>query len=720
MPADPKSPRSLRRPAAGGLATLILATAAAAESADGNGEGEPGAEYAGKPIEEIIVPGRYLGGERISGMKVPTPPLDVPQSFTVVSREQMDDQAFTNLGDVLRYTPGANVGQGEGHRDQITIRGQNTTADFFLDGLRDDVQYFRPLYNLERIEILRGANALIFGRGGGGGVVNRVTKTPNIGESFTSGAVAADSLGEYSISLDSNIALGEQRAVRTNLFHEHLDNHRDQYEGDRYAINPTFLQRFGESTSLLLSYEYVDDDRVVDRGVPAVGSEPLRGFDNTFFGDPDANVTTLQAHVVRARVEHRFSAAFSLDSTLQYADYDKLYQNLYPVGFDDQALTVSLDGYRDATERQNLIWQSNLVGEFETGRVSHTLLAGVEYGDQQTDNSRSDILFAASDDDQITFPFTDPLVIPSFSFPGLSRDSSSDVQFLSFYLQDQIDIGRHLILVGGLRYDRFDIGVTDRIEIADGAGDGNNGLLGRVDEELSPRVGIIVKPVQQVSVYASYNRSFLPRAGDQFLSLTPSDAALAPEEFENYEVGVKWDATDDLAVTAAVFRLDRESGTTVDPNNPENTLLIGSRTEGFEMQLVGSLLPRWSVTAGYSYLDARETGRVVDGSVDNRRIAQVPEHMFSIWNRITATERMTFGFGANYQAEQFATIGNGVTLPDYVRFDAAVNYRLNDRLALQLNVENLFDVDYFPAAHNDNNISTGEPLNARLTITGRL
>jgi catecholate siderophore receptor len=669
--------------------------------------------------EEIIVPGRQFGPEQVSGLKTGTPPINVPQSLSIVSREQIQEQAFQDIGDVLRFTPGAAVGQGEGHRDQVTIRGQNTTADFFINGLRDDVQYFRPFYNLERIEILRGANALVFGRGGGGGVINRVTKSPDLERSFIAGNAGADTFGAYLGAIDTNVTVGERSAFRLNAYYESLQNHRDFFDGERYAVNPTFATAFGPNTTLELSYEYVKDDRVVDRGVPSVNGSPLRGFDNTFFGDPQANRTGLDAHIVRGRVDHRFTRALSFNTTVQYADYDKFYQNLFPVGADDVAATVTLDGYADATERQNLIVQSNLVAEFTTGLLAHTVLFGAEYGDQRTANARNDVLFDSTGSDRVTFPFTDPLVIPAFSFPDFSRDRSSDVRFTSLFVQDELDIGEHFILVGGLRYDRFDIDVFDRIA-ADVPDDGNNGLLGRVDEEISPRLGLIYKPRDNVSLYTSYSRSFLPRSGDQFLSLTPSSEALEPESFENYEVGVKWDPRPELSVTAAVFRLDRESGTTVDPNDPGNTLLIGTRTQGVEVQLVGQVLPRWSVNAGYSFLDGDERGRVVDGAVANRTLAQVPEHMFSIWNRVEASDKLSFGLGASYQADQFASISNAVTLPEYVRIDAAVNYRLRDNLQLQLNVENLFDTDYFPAAHNDNNITTGEPLHARFSVISRL
>ena len=667
--------------------------------------------------ETIIVTGQYLANEKFSGTKTQTPLVDVPQSLSVVSAAQIADQFFIDIGDISRFTPGVSIGLGEGHRDQITIRGQNTTADFFVDGLRDDVQYFRPLYNLDQVEILRGSNALIFGRGGGGGVINRVTKKAIVGETFGSASASVDTFGSALVSGDINIDAGDRAGFRLNGFYETLDNHRDFFGGDRFAFNPTGTFQLTPDTRLQVSYEYVDDDRTVDRGVPSLNGVPLEGFDTTFFGDPDFNRTTLQAHIARARIDHNFGDKISANVTAQYADYDKLYQNLFPVGFDDTAGTVSLDGYIDETDRQNFIIQSNLVANLDTGPLSHTLLVGAEYGDQDTANTRRDTLFTDSQDDQVTFLFTDPLVIPEVSFPTLNRDRGSNVQFVSIYAQDQVDIGDHFKLIAGLRYDRFEVDVLNADSSVLASNDGIGLPLARTDTEVSPRIGLIYKPRESISLYGSWSQSFLPRSGDQFLVLTPETESLAPEGFENFEIGAKWDITNRLSFTAALFQLDRDSGATVDPDNVDNLIIIGSRTQGLELQLSGELLPNWTFNAGYSYLDADERGRIVNGLEDNRTLSQVPEHLFSLWNRYDVTAKFGLGLGVTFQSEQFASISNNVELPDFARVDAAIYYQVNDRIQLQINLENLTNSDFFPSAHNDNNIQTAEPFNARFTLT---
>ncbi len=663
--------------------------------------------------EEIIVKGEYLSIDKVNSVKTPTPIIDIPQSLSIVSNVQIKDQSFMSIGDILRYTPGLSISQGEGHRDAIIIRGNQTTADFFLDGVRDDVQYFRPLYNIEQVEILRGANALLFGRGGGGGVINRVQKKPIQGEQFVGLTASVDTFASYNFAGDVNYALTDNVALRLNAYYEELDNHRDFFDGSRYAFNPTIAWNVTSQTNIMVSYEFVDDDRVVDRGVPSVPNAlgpdgPLEGFDDTFFGSADLNDTTFRGHIVRARIDHTFMDSIRGNLTVQYADYDKFYRNIYPAGADIGPIPtmITLDGYADTTDRQNLIVQGNLVSEFDTGPIGHTVLFGAEYGDQDTANSRDDNFFPSTMDDQATIPFTDPIVIPEFGFTNPVRNRESEVKFMSVYLQDQIDLTDQIKLVGGVRFDRFDIEVLDIFN--------GNQNFDRVDEEFSFRGGVIYKPVENASIYASYSESFLPRSGDQFLSLTLDQEALEPEFFKNYEIGVKYDIRPDLSFTAAYFWLEQDSVTTPQPSNPSNTLILdGVNISGLELQLEGSLTDWWAINAGFSYLD----GEVEGGGNDGNRTRQTPETMVSIWSLFKPTQKLALGVGVTHQASMFALEDNSVELPDFTRVDAAIYYYITEDTRVQVNIENLLNTDYFPDAHNNDNISTGEPINARFTVT---
>jgi len=688
-----------------GAATAVLATGMPALAA----EAEDNADIDGRTIIVIGENDGYVATSSATATKTDTPLRDVPQTISVVTREQLDDQAQHSIADVLRYIPGATVGQGEGNRDQITLRGQNSTADFFLDGVRDDVQYFRSLYNIERVEVLKGPYAMIFGRGGGGGIVNRVQKTPQGGVFAANVAASVNSFGNYDIAGDVNVPVSGSAALRLNGFYEHLDGHRDYVDGERFAFNPYVALNLGDGWSLGLSYEYVDDDRVPDRGVPSVECAgtgciraPLKGARETFFGVPGINRAELQAHIAKLRIDGELTDSLGWSSTLLYGDYDKYYTNVFPNGvvrLSDR--TVELDGYRDDTDRQNFIAQSNLVWDVDLGGLGNKILFGVEYGHQETANARN----VATAKPRVN---VDGFAFPSFvfPFPNNTRSTVSDVRFFSAYVQDQISLGEHVDLVGGLRYDHFEIEGTNLRSATPFA---------RTDDKWSPRIGLIVKPTPALNLYASYSRSFLPRSGDQFISLDATSQNLAPEKFTNYEIGAKWDIKPGLALTAALFQLDRTNTTTPDPANPTVTILAGkTRTRGAELGIVGKLAPNWQVSGGYTYQDAHLDGK------DAIRLAQVPKHQIALWNRYDFNRTVGAGLGVVHQSSQWAAlhnpgVSNATRLPGFTRLDAALFIHASENVELQVNLENLLDEKYFSDAHNNNNLSVGAPMNARLT-----
>ncbi len=653
----------------------------------------------------IIVYGRPDGYDiekTPTGTKTDTPLVDVPQTISVISREQLDDQGVLSLNDALRFVPGVVLGQGEGHRDQVTLRGQNSTAEFFLDGIRDDAQYYRPLYNVERVEVLKGSNAMIFGRGGGGGVINRVSKAPEFDAPGGSAAGGIDTFGAWNVALDLGAPLAEGVGLRFNTTYEEFGNHRAAFGGHFFGVTPTLGLRLGEDTSFTVTYEYAEDRRITDRGVPSRGGLPLTGYDETFFGSVAANPSEVTAHLAHARLDHRFSDSLSANLTLHYGQYDKFYSNVYPNGAVSGANTVTLAAYNSATTRENLIGQGNLVWKGSTGSVGHTLLLGFEAGDQSTFNARRNGVFAGSP----TVPLAETIVVPGVSFPAISTSSQSDASFWSVYVQDQIDIGDHVKIVGGLRYDEFEIASTNLV----------SGFAGqRSDGKWSPRVGLILKPQDNVSVYGSYAISFLPQSGDQFAVLDATTQNLAPERFENIEAGVKWDVTSALAFTAAVYRLERTNTRATDPITGNAVLTGSSRAKGIELSLVGRVTDGLDVSLGYTLQDGEITATTTAAPA-GRRLAQLPRHQLSAWGRYNFTPQFGFGLGVIHQSSQYATISNAVRMPAFTRIDAAFYYDVNDRVTLQVNVENLTDTGYFPNAHTDNNISVGEPLNAKVTL----
>jgi catecholate siderophore receptor len=655
----------------------------------------------------------YVVDRSRTATKTDTPLVDVPQSVSVVTRDLMRDQSMQSLADVARYVPGAGMAQGEGNRDTIILRGNHSTSDFFLDGARDDVEYYRDLYNLDRVEVLKGPNAMIFGRGGAGGVVNRVTRQANW-EPVREVTLQGGSWDALRGTFDFGDAVTDRFAARVTGVYEDSESYRDGFTLERKGINPTFAFAIGEATVLRLAYEYYDYDRVADRGIPSLNAatavdRPFRSDPSTFFGDPDLSPTHATVNQGSVVIDHDFNDTVHLRNRTLYADYDKFYQNVYAGGpVDPGTNLVPLAAYNNEQLRENFFNQTDLTFSFATGSVSHDFLAGIELGEQVTDNFRQTGFFNGTD---LLFPVDagDPNVSVPVTFAQSATDSDNHgrATIAAVYVQDQIRLSQQWLAVLGLRYDSFDMDFTNNRT-------GEN--IQTEDDLLSPRGGLIYKPVEDLSLYASYSMTYVPRAGAQLASLLVTTAAFDPEEFENVEVGAKWDVNPALALSAAVFQLDRKNVIIPDPSNPTDpaaSLLVdGQRTEGVELGVSGQLTDSWSIQGGYAWQDGHLTE-----NLGGTELAQLPEHVVSLWNRYDLTPAWGVGLGIIHQTEMYASADNLVALPEFTRVDAGVFYAPSERLRMQLNVENLFDEDYYPNAHNNNNITPGSPLAVRVGVT---
>lgn len=649
----------------------------------------------------------YGSGYTRSGTKTPSLPRDVPQSIVTVNARLLRDQAMQGLGDVTRFIPGATMGQGEGNRDQITIRGNNSTADFFVDGVRDDTQYFRDLYNLDRVEALKGSNAMVFGRGGGGGVLNRVTKEAQWN---TRHEVSAEggSFGGRRISTDLQRSLSPWVAVRLNSVYEDSDLYRDGAILERTGVNPTLsFANPSRSTLVSIGYEHFQDKRTADRGIPSFQGKPVDTDPSTFFGKPDESLSNAKVNNAQATISHD-AGRVQLRNHTRFADYGKFYQNIFPGAVSTDGSMVSISAYNNATNRRNLFNQTDVNWTAQTGELQHRILAGLEIGRQTTDNFRETGYFG--DASALMVPVSSPRVQSAVSFRQSASDASnaSEVTTTSFYLQDELSLSPKLRFIAGARYEKF---AADFDDMRSGT------TRSRTDEMISPRAGVVAKPSELVSVYASYGVSYLPGSGDQFSSLSEITEALEPEQFTNYEAGVKWDVRDRLALTAALYRLDRTNTRAIDPANPRLLLQTGEqRSQGFEMGAIGSLTSKWEVAAGLARQNARITSATAAAPA-GALVPLVPKNNVSLWSRYNFTQRFGAALGALHQSSTFAGIDNKVTLPAFERYDAALYAGIGWGLRAQLNVENLLDTRYYPTAHSNNNITPGSPRAARLSIT---
>lgn len=651
--------------------------------------------------------GGYDSFNTSSATKTLTALRDVPQSVNVLTREVIKNQSMQSIADVVRYVPGVTAIQGENNRDQVVIRGNSSSADFFVDGVRDDVQYYRDLYNLDRFEALKGPNAMIFGRGGGGGVINRVTKQAgfaSLGELTFQGG----SFGNKRVLGDFDRAVKNRFAFRVNGVYENSGSFRDHVDLERFGINPTVTIVAGKQTQIRLAYEHFRDNRTADRGIPSYRGRPSNADISTFFGNPDLSFVHASVNLASAVVDHQIGNLNIRNRTL-FGDYNRLYQNFVPGPVNADKTRVNLSAYNNATRRRNIFNQTDLTYAGKTGSVRHTLLAGTEFGRQVSNNFRNTGFFH-NVSTTVSVPFAEPTITTPVIFRQNATDADNQVHanVAATYLQDQIELSAKVQVLAGLRFDHFNLKFHNNR---------NGDNFNRADNLVSPRAGIVFKPVTPLSVYGSYSVSYLPSSGDQFSSLTASTQTLEPEKFTNYEFGAKWDIRQSLSLTTAVYWLDRTNTRANDPNDPTRIVQTGSqRTSGFEASLNGNVTRAWNILGGYAYQDAHITSTTI-AAPKGARVAQVPRHTFSLWNNYRFAARWGAGLGITHRTNMFAAIDNKVTLPGYTRADAALFFTINENLSLQMNVENLFDKKYFINADGNDNISPGSPRAIRFALT---
>jgi len=636
---------------------------------------------------------------------------NIPQALTVVSSGQIADQQLRSISDLLNFVPGASYGSGEGNRDQIVLRGNSSTADFFVDGVRDDVQYFRDFYNIDRIEVLKGPNAMIFGRGGGGGIINRVLKRPSLNP-YRAMTASGDGRGGLRLAGDVDQPLSDNIGVRLNGVYEDGDSFRHHVDLKRYGINPTAALLVGPDTRIDFSYEYFHDRRTADRGVPADGDDPLRGHDRDFFGDPGISFARANVNLATVAVEHQFAEGLTLKNRTMFGDYRKFYQNVFANSFSPATETVTLAGYNNRNDRTNLFSQNDLIWENHLGGIDQTLLVGFEVGSEKSRNYRNTASFAGGAQ---FVPVGDPTRDTGATFAPLLSDANNKVKatVAAAYIQEQLRPAAWLELVAGVRFDSFKIDVNDLRAAPLG------GRFERRDGLWSPRLGALLKPSDHLSFYSSYSRSYLPQSGDQFSGLTNVSEGLKPERFDNYEVGAKWEPMHGLLATAAVYQLDRTNTRATDPNNPARTVLTGKqRSRGIELGLERSVTSRWLISGGYTYQKAKltETTTACNLATQKCEVPLVPRHSFSLWNRYDVTKQLGVGLGLIARSKSYSTISNAVKLPAYARLDGALYYKLPRGLEGQVNVENILGAHYFPTANSDNNIAPGAPRTVKATV----
>jgi catecholate siderophore receptor len=601
------------------------------------------------------------------------------------------------MREALRNVTGLSLNAGEGgvQGDNITLRGYSARNDIYLDGVRDWGAYTRDVFNLESIEVLKGPASTMFGRGSTGGVINQVSKTPYDTAFYTfSGTAGSGPLGRA--TFDINQPFSPDFATRLDgMFHDANIVGRDYVNVERWGIAPSVAIRFGEATRLTLSYFYQHEDNVPDNGLPFLFGRPAPVSRNTFYGLPDNDFEHTNVHIGTVRLDHAFSENLKFRNTTRYATYLRDQESTAPriAGnpTEDTPLSDILVN-RGIVARQRddsiLANQSDVIAKFDTWGFRHTLVTGVEVDWETADVTT----FTVANVPQATLLDPDP-------FPTLSRvrrntNLISDTRALtvSAYAVDELAIGRQWKLLGGFRYDHFDSDFHSRSAVT-----GAETNLGRTDDVVSPRAALVFIPTAAQTYYFAWGTSFNPSA--EALTLAANTVNTTPEKTQSYELGAKWQLLRErLSLNAALFRIDKTDARTAEPGSLVQTLDGKQRSQGFEIEAVGRLLPDWNLFAGYTYLDTEvlESKDVQNGvPVQGKRLIAAPENSFSLWTTWDITPQWQVGGGVTYVSERAANGSNTNVLPGYVKGDLTAAYFPAKSVELRLNILNISDARYF-------------------------
>ena len=665
---------------------------------------------------EIVITGE---GEQERGYQVPNATTatktdallrDIPQSIQVVPQQVLEDrrvqrveEALENVSGVQQTVSSLNIASG------FLIRGFDTT-NIYRDGLRDPTNFTsgNELANIERIEVLKGPAAVLYGQGELGGLVNLVTKQP-LAEPFYSVEGTVGNFNLYGGAIDLTGPLNEDKTLlyRFNASAQRSDTFIDFSEIERYQIAPVLTWRIGENTTLTFEGDYQNRRYPEVPGLPAVGtvlSNPLGELPrDRFLGDPEFNYREIESLRVGTRFEHRFSENWAVRNSFKASFQSLDSQFAFPIGLQDDNRTFDqlYAATNEPDDRKVYALDTNIVGKFQTGSIQHQIVFGVNF-DRQT-VSRN-IFLSQLDSIDIFNPVYGRT--PGAIRRRIITDDRSES--LGFYIQDQITLLDNLKLVLG---GRFDIVNQEQENLV------SSTTNEQEDEAFSPRVGIVYQPIQPVSLYASFSRSFNPATPGTLLA---SGAAAQPERGTQYEAGIKTEFFQGrLSSTLSFYNLTRSNVLTPDPNDPFESVQTGEqRSRGVELDVAGEILPGWRVIASYAHTDAEITQDNEYGI--GNRLVNVPKNSASLWTtyevQTGGLKGLGFGVGLRYVGEREGDLENSFTLPSYLRTDATIYYRRNNFRAA-LNVNNLFDIEYFEAAqYGRAGIFPGAPLTVIGTI----
>ncbi|MBE9160699.1 TonB-dependent siderophore receptor [Nodosilinea sp. LEGE 06152] len=670
----------------------------------------PGVGVADGPAEEaiqVVVTGDrddgYNPSSATTATRTDTPLRDIPQSIQVIPQAVLQDQRALRLDDALRNTAGITAsGERAGDTETFTIRGFESTT-ILRDGFRQGTfTGLQETANLERIEILRGPSSVLYGAAEPGGVINLVTEKP-LSEPFYELEALAGSYGFVEPRIDFSGPLTEDGRVlyRLNALYRRSDGFRNfDQEFSRFFIAPVLSWQLSDRTNLTVDFEYLDNIQPYDRGLVALNGRVVDVPRDRIFHEPDDFIETDEFRT-GYQFEHQLSDDWTLRNTFRYTHSDLFLRAVDLNGANRATLEVNRSFRNFNISEEAYDAQASVVGNVSTGSIEHELLAGVDFRRRYEDlDLRQAFAFNS--------PFAPPPISifnPQYGYSGPPNedvpvifDGQTQTQQWGFYLQDLIELSDNLKLLLSGRYD-----IVDQTSFSDGSSTQQN------QGAFSPRVGIVYQPIQPVSLYGSFSRSFSPS-----FAIAANGSILEPERGTQFEIGAKADLLGDrLTATLAFYNLTRSNVPVTDPNNSAFSVALGEqRSRGVEANITGEILPGWNVITSYAYTDA-EVIEAFGGIPAGGRPANVPKHSASLWSTYEIQsgdlQGLGFGLGVFFVGDRFSDTANTIALDSYLRTDAALYYRRSN-WDLALNVKNVFNVNYVRSGLGNSQLTPGDPF----------
>lgn len=689
--------------------------------------------------------------------KYAAPLVDTPRAVTIIPEQIIQQTAATSLQDLLRNSPGITFGAGEGGQplaDRPFIRGQSSGNNIFVDGIRDTGGQQREVFNLEQVEVIKGADSVYSGRGSGGGSINLSSKSPKLTD-FTAVSAAAGTDAYLRGTVDTNIVLNENSALRVNLMAAQGDvPGRDVVDYDKWGVAVSIAAGLGTDTTVTGSYYHLDSDQMPDYGIPLASK--VGGFGpnfpngisdvptDSFYGVTARDFLTNKVDSVTLDVQHRFSDALTIRNVTRYAQT----LNDYIVTNPGDGTTALIDGVWWMRRGTKSRWNptettanvTDIFGKIEQGGITHNYDVGLELSREINRNASyvitnlSGTACPGSLAGTGATPLVDctPVYDPNPSDPwtgSITRgaETYSNTNTLGVYAFDSINIGERWVLNLGVRYDSYDV---------DGITLGRGATVPTVDEGdwdfVNYQVGLVYKPTENTSVYASYATSSTPptlSGGDQNASGGGTDAdgeLLDPEDTENMEVGAKAMLFGErLSVSGTVFQTTRKNAQ-IEVESGVFEQAGETKVKGLELSVSGNITPAWTVFGGYTYMDSE----LVRGAYSNTKVGdplnQTPKNSVSLFTTYRVLPKMTLGGGVYYVDKVFGGNqggagggNNAVFLPDYTRLDLFGSYEITDRVSVQLNVQNATDEAYFLRTNGSHHADPAPERQAILTLNAR-